>query len=441
MQSRTAHRSAPLLRLAALLGLAACVVTLHPVAFTVKGVWETTVSDAKQFPNGFGPDSVAGMVLSETTASGGEVTLTLKDRLGVLYKEGPLRASWDDSNAWQANYSTDEIALLLSGQGAEPVGWAASKKAAVEGVGDVEVNVSSSAGYGVAVTRELPTAAGLQLKGYASARNDALLGRLEAERTWGESGSIKYSMENAEGDYSLDNATYKAVLTDSVQDGTLTAKASRAQSAVGYNISYEHGLDALVGGEADVLVGVDEEGVYGKLQTSHSLNKLIQADMVASGKSDTGFNSPSYAGSLRLSHDLGSVKLSKVNDEPLDVRAASSLDVGGLSVSASVNTTASKGADIKYNVSASKDLSEVLSKLEGSGSMTIGVDAASEDGLYGALQASRELGKGFLAELSMAARGRQVTPAVKVSNRLGYAQLTKPPSSAPRLKVGYEFSA
>mmetsp|Transcript_14623 Transcript_14623/g.34508 ORF Transcript_14623/g.34508 Transcript_14623/m.34508 type:complete len:446 (+) Transcript_14623:85-1422(+) len=443
IQSFRSKRSAPALRLAALLGVGACVIALHPVAFTVKGVWDTPLSDAKEFPAGFGPDSVAGMVLEEQTSSGGAVSLTLKDRLGLAYKEGPFSGSWDDTNAWQANYTTDDLDVLLSGLGAEPFAWKASKTAAVEGLGDVQVNVSSADGFGVGVARDLPQIAGMQLKGYARARNDALLGRLVAERTFGDSGLVQYSMENPEGEYEMNNWTYKALLTQGLQDGTLTVKGARERAEVSYNVSYERSLDDLLKGAADSIVGLDTDGLYGKLQTSHSIGKKVQADVVASGKSDTRFNSPSYAGSLKLSHDLGSVKLSTASDEPVEVSAATSLDVAGMTLSGKASTIAEKGADIKYNVTLSKDLSDVLSKLEGSptGSLVIGSDAASEDGLYGRLQASRALGNDFVGELSMAARGREFTPAVKVSNQLGYAQLSKPSDSAARLKVGYEFSA
>eukprot|EP00971_Amphidinium_carterae_P155878 3090469-Amphidinium_carterae.1 len=138
VQSRSIRRSAPGLRFAALLGASACVVSLKPLAFNVKGAWETTLSEAKQFPLGFGPDSVTGLVVSGTTSDGVEVGVEVKDRLGLVYKEGPLKARWDDSQAWQANYSTDDIDVLLSGVGAEPVNWEARKTAAVEGLGDVQ---------------------------------------------------------------------------------------------------------------------------------------------------------------------------------------------------------------------------------------------------------------------------------------------------------------
>mmetsp|Transcript_2637 Transcript_2637/g.4515 ORF Transcript_2637/g.4515 Transcript_2637/m.4515 type:complete len:444 (+) Transcript_2637:77-1408(+) len=441
IQSRSFRRSAPGLRLAALLGVSAIAVSLRPLTFNVKGVWETTLSEAKQFPLGFGPDSVTGLVLSGNTASGAEVGVELKDRLGLVYKEGPFKARLDDSQAWQANYTTDDIDVVLSGVGAEPVNWEARKNAAVEGLGDVQVNVSSASGFGVSVARDLPSVAGVQLKGFVSAKNEAILGRLQAERSWGESGSLQYSMENPEGDYAPANLTYMAKLSDVIQDGALSAMVKRAGSANSYNISYAHGLNALLKGDAGVTVGYDNAGAYGRLTKSHSLGKGVTADYTASGRSDVEFKAPSYLQTLRLSNDLGSLALSKGNGAVAEAKAALQNDLAGVLLKASLNTTLEKDAEIKYNVSASKDLSAALEKLGSTGSVVIGSDAASQDGLYAALQASRELGKGFTGGVSVAARGQKVTPALTISNRLGYAQLRKDPESAARLRVGYEFSA
>mmetsp|Transcript_2638 Transcript_2638/g.4516 ORF Transcript_2638/g.4516 Transcript_2638/m.4516 type:complete len:445 (+) Transcript_2638:59-1393(+) len=442
IQSRSIRRAAPALRFAALLGVSAFIVSLRPLAFNVKGVWETTLSEAKQFPLGFGPDSVTGLVLSGSTPSGAEVGMELKDRLGLVYKEGPFKARLDDSQAWQANYTTDDIDVMFNGVGAEPVNWEARKKAAVEGLGDVQVNVSSASGFGVSVARDLPTVAGVQLKGFVSAKNEAILGRLQAERTWGESGSLQYAMENPEGDYAPANLTYMAKLSDVIQDGALSAMLKRAGSTNSYNISYAHGLNALLKGDAGVTVGYDNAGAYGRLTKSHSLGKGVTADYTASGRSDLEFKAPSYLQTLRLSNDLGSLALSKSNEGVAEAKAAlSELDLAGIVLKASMNTTLEKDAEIKYNVTASKDLSAVLEKLGSTGSVVIGSDAASQDGLYAALQASRELGKGFTGGVSVAARGQKVTPALTISNRLGYAQLRKDPESAARLRVGYEFSA
>eukprot|EP00971_Amphidinium_carterae_P172866 3426613-Amphidinium_carterae.1 len=191
----------------------------------------------------------------------------------VKYKQGPLSARFDDKLAWQANYTEDDIAVILSGVGAEPFSWEARKQAEVEGLGDVEVNVSSATGFGVAVARALPTMAGVELKGYARANNDALLGRLEAERSFGDLGTLQYKLENPQGDYSLENLTQVAKLAGTVQGGALNAMLGRAASTNSYNISYAHGLPKV---DASMLVGLDNAGLYGQLQNSRALPKDMQ---------------------------------------------------------------------------------------------------------------------------------------------------------------------
>mmetsp|Transcript_56612 Transcript_56612/g.132843 ORF Transcript_56612/g.132843 Transcript_56612/m.132843 type:complete len:443 (+) Transcript_56612:70-1398(+) len=440
IQSRS-RRSAAALRVAALLCLSACFVSLKPLAFNVKGTWETTLSEAKAFPLGFAPDSVAGLVVSGSTSTGAEVGVELKDRLGLVYKEGPFQVRLDDSQAWQANYTTDEIDVILSGVGAEPVNWEARKSAAVEGLGDVQVNVSNAAGFGVSVARDLPTVAGVHLKGFVSAKNEAILGRLQAERGWGEAGSLKYVMENPEGDYALANLSYMAKLSDVVQDGSLNAMLKRTGSTNSYNVSYEHGLNTLLKGDAGVIVGYDNEGAYGRLSKSHSVGKGVTVAYTASGRSDVDLKAPSYLQTLRLSNDVASIALSKSKDGVAEAKVALANEIAGLALKATMNTTIEQDAEVKYNVTASKDLTAVLDKLGSTGSITIGSDAASEDGLYALLEANRELGNGFAGGVSVATRGQKVTPALTVSNRLGYAQVRKDPDSPARLRVGYEFSA
>jgi len=441
MAIQSKKRSALALRLTALVGVSACLLSLKPVAFTVKDTWDVAVSDLKTFPKGLHPASVDGLVISGNTSRGAALDLALKDKMQLRYTQGPLSARFDDKLAWQANYTADDIAVILSGVGTEPFSWEARKQAEVEGLGDVEVNVSSATGFGVSVARALPTMAGLELKGYARANNDALLGRLEAARSWGDSGTLQYTMENPQGDYELENLIYTAKLTDTVQEGTLKAMLKRAASTNSYNVSYEHGLNKLLNGDASMLVGLDNAGIYGKLQKSHPLPNDMQMDYAATGRSDTDFNNPTYTQTLRLSNDKMSVTLSQDDDDaPVAKAATSNVDVAGMSLSASLNTTLQKGAELKYNVTASRDISKALNKFADSGEIVIGADDTSADGVYGLVQASRELGNGFTGKVSVASRGKKVTPTMTVSNRLGYAQLRKDADSPARVRVGYQFS-
>jgi len=75
----------------------------------------------------------------------------------------------------------------------------------------------------------------------------------------------------------------------------------------------------------------------------------------------------------------------------------------------------------------------------------VGVD---EDGVYSRLTAQRDLGRGIGADYEASARAgldenRSVNlrHALKLSNKLGYAQLLHGRGEAPRLRVGYEFDA
>ena len=75
----------------------------------------------------------------------------------------------------------------------------------------------------------------------------------------------------------------------------------------------------------------------------------------------------------------------------------------------------------------------------------MGVD---EDGAYGKLTASRDLGNGLeayyeaLARLGLGEDSKEkLQHALKLSNKLGYAQLLHGKGEDVRLRMGYEFNA
>jgi hypothetical protein len=95
-----------------------------------------------------------------------------------------------------------------------------------------------------------------------------------------------------------------------------------------------------------------------------------------------------------------------------------------------------------YNVSYTRSLADLVPV---AADAQVGVD---EDGAYGKLSARRDLGNGLeayyeaLARLGLGEdRKEQLRHALKVSDKLGYAQLTHGKGEAPRLRVGYEFNA
>merc|ERR1712039_555323 len=101
-----------------------------------------------------------------------------------------------------------------------------------------------------------------------------------------------------------------------------------------------------------------------------------------------------------------------------------------------------KGGALGYNVSYTRDFDNVL---DGAAGVQAGID---EEGVYGKVSASREVGQGLGADYEASARFEtgeerrlRLQHALKLSNKLGYAQVAHGSGEAPRLKVGYEFNA
>jgi len=102
-----------------------------------------------------------------------------------------------------------------------------------------------------------------------------------------------------------------------------------------------------------------------------------------------------------------------------------------------------KGDALGYNVSFGRSLEDLLSVDAG---VHVGAD---EDGVYGQLTARRHLGESVDAEYEAKARAHlggeagkpELAHALKLSNKLGYAQLLHGSDASPRLRVGYEFNA
>jgi len=98
--------------------------------------------------------------------------------------------------------------------------------------------------------------------------------------------------------------------------------------------------------------------------------------------------------------------------------------------------------ELGYNVSYTRSLHDLVPV---DSSAQVGVD---EDGVYGKLTASRDLGNGIdayyeaLARLGLGDSDKErLQHTLKLSNQLGYAQLLHGKGEAPRLRVGYEFNA
>eukprot|EP00931_Biecheleriopsis_adriatica_P047419 TRINITY_DN2733_c0_g1_i1.p1 TRINITY_DN2733_c0_g1~~TRINITY_DN2733_c0_g1_i1.p1 ORF type:complete len:259 (+),score=50.86 TRINITY_DN2733_c0_g1_i1:79-777(+) len=97
---------------------------------------------------------------------------------------------------------------------------------------------------------------------------------------------------------------------------------------------------------------------------------------------------------------------------------------------------------VGYDVSYKRDLSDVLPVTS---SMHVG---ASDEAVYGKITARRSVNADLDAEYEAIGRVQlgaedkkaELAHALKLSNKLGYAQLSHGSSESPRLRVGYEFN-
>eukprot|EP00440_Ansanella_granifera_P056659 gb/GFBE01061413.1/.p1 GENE.gb/GFBE01061413.1/~~gb/GFBE01061413.1/.p1 ORF type:complete len:363 (+),score=83.23 gb/GFBE01061413.1/:1-1089(+) len=101
-----------------------------------------------------------------------------------------------------------------------------------------------------------------------------------------------------------------------------------------------------------------------------------------------------------------------------------------------------KDEALGYNVSYSRGLNDVLPV---DSDVHLGAD---ESGVYGRLAARRNVGEGLDAEYEARARlgigeenSADLAHSLKLSSKLGFAQLLHGSDTSPRLRVGYEFNA
>lgn len=101
-----------------------------------------------------------------------------------------------------------------------------------------------------------------------------------------------------------------------------------------------------------------------------------------------------------------------------------------------------KDGAVGYDVSYRRDLDDVLPVAS---SMQVG---ANDEAVYGKITARRSVGEDLDADYEATGRvelggdrNAELAHALKLSNKLGYAQLLHGTSQSPRLRVGYEFNA
>jgi len=369
-----APRSAPRSRsnapgLAVLAGLAVALVHLGGLgpAYSVKGAWQGQPSTLKDTVKGdFGSvmEGLEPKVSFPPIAYHREgVALSVEDgHLNADYTtkldgDTTLQLRVNDEQAWRASLQGEDASLRVRGQGTdlESLFWEASQSSSVEDVGDVKVEFNSDKEYNLTVAREmLARIAGAELDAKVRATKAGVTGRLGARRELPAGVDASYSVENPVGVYDLASSTHKGRLSAPVAGGEAVLRVEGDASAQAYEGSYAREVQ---GGRAD----------------------------------------------LRLSHKDGAVG---------------------------------------YNVSYARDFDDVL---DGDAGVHVGID---EDGVYGKVSASREVGQGLGANYEASARFEtredrrlQLQHALKLSNKLGYAQLAHGSGEAPRLRVGYEFNA
>jgi len=428
------HRSSTVLRLVVCAGL---FVALRQLGFgpalSVQGAWEGGLADVRSLPYGFESNVAGGLTLNQKGA-----TVRVEDgRMNVRWANGPVSLSMDDGQAWQANITEQDTKFRAHGIGLNDISWEASKRSAVDGLGNVEVDLNSEQDFGVSVEPSLPDIAGTKLKVLTHSRGDEIYGRLEAQRALSKNMDLTYSVENVEGDYDPANLAHSAQLVGRLGDGTLVLKAANGGQAPSYNATYAHKL----AGDSGLVLGIDNDGLYGTFAKDQEITKGLVAGYQFAGRADRGdMADPAFAHSAKLSHDLGTLKLSHASGEPVEAELVSQIGRGADSVQGRLGYTAGS-QDPTFDLKFSKDLAGALKRLEGEGVVQVGIDSASADGLYGKLAAGRKLRGGYNLQYASEGRLNDMEHSLTLANDLGYGQVVKKGDADPRLRLGYQFDA
>jgi hypothetical protein len=436
---RSQAKSSKGLRSALFTGLLVAACYLGGPGFSVKGTWDGQLTDAKTLPKGLGPEAVSGLALGEQYDNG-LVNIAVQDgHLVVNYAEGPLSLQVDDEQAWQANFTRPSTALRVSGRAAEDLKWDISKHSDVEGLGAVDVNVSSGQNFGVAVTPSLPDLKGTKVRALARSHGGEVQARIEATRQLMEGVDLSYGVENEEGNYDLERLSHDARLTARLDAGEAVLSLAGDKEAQRYNLTLSRDLGKLLHGDADAVLGADNDGVYGAFAGRRAVGQGLTAGYRTSFRAASKEADPSLAHAASLSHELGTLTLSQATGGPVSAQLESDVKRGPLRAQGRVVQTLGGEVTVPtYNLTLTRDLADLIGS---AAQAQVGLDDASLDGLYGRLAARRDLGHGASVEYASAGRVKSLEHSVKVANDLGFARVVKSPESAPRLQLGYEFNA
>merc|ERR1712039_426514 len=118
----------------------------------------------------------------------------------------------------------------------------------------------------------------------------------------------------AGGDFSAQ--AYEGSYKRGMGGGRADLRVSHQDGALGYNVSFARGFDDVAPVDADAHVGVDEDGVYGKVVARRDLGQ-VDAEYQASARFDFGEEERkvNLAHALKLSNKLGFAQFSHSSDE------------------------------------------------------------------------------------------------------------------------------
>jgi len=265
--------------------------------------------------------------------------------------------------------------------------------------------------------------------------------RVNDEQAWkasllGQDASLRVRGQGAD----LDSLSWEAAQSSSVEDvGDVQVEFNSDRE---YNLTVvRQQLAKLAGVELDAKVRASNGGVTGRLDARRQLPHGVAASYsVENPMGVYDVASAKHVGRLSAPVAGGEAALRVEGDASAQAYEGSyTRDVAG--GRADLRVSHQDGA-LGYNVSFARGFGDVAPV---DADVHVGAD---EDGLYSKVVAKRSVGR-MDAQYEASARfntGEEerkasLAHALKLSNKLGYAQLSHGSGEAPRMRVGYEFNA
>jgi len=372
------------LRLAVLAGLG--VATLRwlgagPVAYVVKAGWDGEAASLRGSA-GLGMALEPDVQFPPLIFSRKGLSFSVEDgRLNVDYStefdrgDTAVDVRINDKQDWKARFEGTNTSLNIRGHGVglKNLAWEVAQESTVKSVGDTRLEFNSDMEYNLTIVRpHLATAAGFELDAKALATDHGVAAHLGARAPLSGGAELTYSVQNPVGVYDFGASRHKGRLsapmgggetvlqvegystgqvyqgsyTKDVGGGHLKLAAIQADGTVGYNMSYARGLDDIIPAEADIHVGLDTEGVYGRVAARQPLKLGLTAHYEAHAR----FNKGEEGGAklmhhLKLSNKLGFAQILHGSGEAPRLRVGYEFDAGG---DAALHRSRAKAEDDKY---------------------------------------------------------------------------------------------